>query len=245
MSLIQSAFDTATTITSAATVDHAHVTIENLLVTREVTVPMVPSDTQLVTLMNEVLVPSEMLVSAPEFQASALDAISIMIAIASDAVGVGSSIRQDGDGVDVQQFELMVGVDENLDDLVTIEEYKTLDTLQIRATPSGSIEEEPIGNFQPALPLLSPLAASPDRHRHSIHPTAERRGDSTSAFARRRDLYDERKRRSPPRHDSVRRREHPTNFRRYPSHHGRQIRLSLEEYRELQDGRRRTSAVRR
>ena len=166
VSLIQSAFDTATTITSAATVDHAHVTIENLLVTREVPVPMVPSDTHLVTLMNEVLVPSEMLVSAPEFQASALDAISIMIAIASDAVGVGSSIRHDGDGVDVQQFELMVGVDENLDDLVTIEEYETLDTLQIRATPSGSIEEEPIGNFQPALPLLSTLAPSPDCHHH-------------------------------------------------------------------------------
>ena len=52
VSLIQSAFDTATMMTSAATVDDAHATIENLLVTREVPVPMVPSDTQLVTLMR-------------------------------------------------------------------------------------------------------------------------------------------------------------------------------------------------
>jgi len=41
----------------------------------------------------------------------------------------------------------------------------------------------------------------------------------------------------------VRRREHPSKFRRYSSSHGRQIRLSLEEYRELQDRRRRASAV--
>jgi len=248
VSLIQSAIDTTTAMTSAAMEDDAHATIENLLVTREVPVPLVPSGTQLMTLMNEagaVFVPPEMPVSVPELQTSAPDAISVMIASASDAAGVGSSIEHDSDGVDVQLFETSIGVAENLDDPANIEEYETLDPLQICVTPSGSIEEEPIGNFQPALPLLSPLAASPDRHRHSIHPTAERRGDSTSAFARRRDLYDERKRRSPPRHDSVRRREHPTNFRRYPSHHGRQIRLSLEEYRELQDGRRRTSAVRR
>ena len=189
---------------------------------------------------DEIFVPSEMPVSAPEFQASALDAISVMIASASDAVGVGSWIQHDGD--DVQLFKPLVGVDENLDDPATIEEYETLDTLQICATPSGSIEEEPIGNFQPALPLLSPLASSPDRHRHPIHPTVERRGDSTSASARRRDVYDERKRHSPLRYDSVRRCEHPTDFRMYQSHHGRQIRLSLREYRELQDRRRRTSA---
>ena len=117
--------------------------------------------------MNEagaVFVPSEMPVSAPELQASAPDAISVMIASASDAVGVGSSMKHDSDGVNVQLFEPSVGVDENLDDPTNIEEYETLDPLQICATPSRSIEEEPFGNFQPALPRLSPLAPSLDRH---------------------------------------------------------------------------------
>ena len=156
-------------MTLAATVDDAHATIENLLVTREVPVPLVPSDTQLVTLMNEagdVFVPSEMPVSAHEFQASALDVISVMIASASDAVGVGSSIQHDGD--DIQLFKPLVGMDENLDNPATIEECETLDTLQICAMPSGLIEKEPIGNFQPALSLLSPLALIPDRHHHSM-----------------------------------------------------------------------------
>jgi len=52
VSLTQSAFETATSVTTAGAVND-HVTVKNLLTTREVLLPLVIRDMQLVSLMNE------------------------------------------------------------------------------------------------------------------------------------------------------------------------------------------------
>ena len=90
VSLTQSAFETATSVTTAGAVND-HVTVKNLLTTREVLLPLVIRDMQLVSLMNEadwnsIFVSPDLSVSAAELHMSVPDDISVAMVSMNDAV---------------------------------------------------------------------------------------------------------------------------------------------------------------